>query len=95
LNFYVWWNIKILLPHGMTESHVTIVQDRYVVDASDDRCIGNLWKSGEVWSAWKRTCPIATVSNGNGTWTTMGLNYGFYGAKLVTNHLSFEASQWG
>jgi len=78
----------------MTESNATIVQDGYVVQANYDSCIGNLWKSGEVWSAWKRMCLIATVSNGNGTWTTVGLNSGFYGVKLVTNHLSFEASQW-
>jgi len=57
----------------MTESNVTVVQDEYVVEANDDRCIGNLWKSWEVWSAWKRTCPIATVSSGNGSCTTMGL----------------------
>jgi hypothetical protein len=30
----------------------------------------------------------------NGTWTTMGLNSGFYGEKLVTNHLSYEAFKW-
>jgi len=93
LNFSVWWNIKIILPHGMTESNITVVEDGYVVEANDDRCIGNLWKSWEVSSAWKRTCPIATLSNGNVTFTTMGLNCGFYGAKLFTDHPSFEASQ--
>jgi hypothetical protein len=32
----------------MTESNVTIVQDGYVVEANDDRCIGNLWRKSEV-----------------------------------------------
>jgi len=39
----------------MTESNVTIVQDGYVVEASDDRCIGNLGKSEVL---WKESAPL-------------------------------------
>jgi hypothetical protein len=65
-----------------------------IVQAPDDR-----W--GWLWSNWwnedwqgkpkysEKTCPSATLSTTNPTWTDPGLNPGRRGGKPVTNRLSY------
>jgi hypothetical protein len=50
----------------MTESNVTIVQDGYVVEGNDDRCIGNLWKS-EVLGKELAPLPLCLMEMAHGS----------------------------
>jgi hypothetical protein len=36
----------------------------------------------------RRTCPSATLSTTNPTWTDLGINLGLHDERLATNHLS-------
>jgi hypothetical protein len=44
--------------------------------------------TGENRSTWGKTCPSATLSNTNPTWTDPGSNPGLRGGRHVTNRLS-------
>jgi hypothetical protein len=46
-------------------------------------CSGNLCTQ-------RKTCPSATLSTTNPTWTGLGLNLGLYGGKLVAEHQSCD-----
>jgi hypothetical protein len=42
----------------------------------------------------EKTCPSATLSTTNPTWTNLGVNLGLFCERLATNHLSCGMA-WG
>jgi hypothetical protein len=84
----------IMYSHGVRLSPLGTAATVWpIVSAPDDRWW--LWSNG--WNAnWQRkpkysekTCPSATLSNTNPTWTDPGSNPGRRGGKPATNRLSY------
>jgi hypothetical protein len=50
--------------------------------------------TGENLSTRGKTCPSATLSTTNPTWTDPGSNLGFRGGRLAANRLSHDTAQW-
>jgi hypothetical protein len=48
--------------------------------------------TGENRSTWRKTCPSATFSTTNPTWTDPGLNLGLHGDRSATNRLSHRTA---
>jgi hypothetical protein len=62
-------------------------------------CPGWLWEWGIWWNEWQgkpkyseKTCPDATLSTTNPTWSDPGLNPGRRGGKPATNRFSYGAA---
>jgi hypothetical protein len=45
--------------------------------------------TGEKHRTWRKTCPSATLSTKNPTWTALGMNPGLRSEKPTINHLSY------
>jgi hypothetical protein len=54
--------------------------------------IGGMILTGENGCTWRKTCPSATLSARNPTWTGLRLNLGLQGERAVTDHLNHGTS---
>jgi hypothetical protein len=54
---------------------------------------GGMILIGENWRTQRNTCPSATLSTTNPTWTVLGMNLGLCHEKPVTNRVSYGTAR--
>ena len=79
---------QMLRTHGSLEGLLCNHVMKVIVFFSFFRVTGGMKLTGENRRTWGKTCPSATFSTTNPTWTEPGSNPGLRGERPATNRLS-------
>jgi hypothetical protein len=71
--------------------------NRPIIHPPGDKWIwsnGGMIVTGEHQRTQRKTCPTATLTTANPTWTALGVNLGLHGEKPVSSHLYYGMAQF-